>query len=262
MKKTFYLVILFVSFTLFANDTTLNFSHVSASNLTLVKTISYGSGVNQVGISIPTQSEVLPFGVNGISGEGDLLFLIDNINKRVQSFNLKTTVIKPVFSLPSSTFRNISLLNSDIVLYNTKKDMVYRQSGAVAIPLIKGTVEQVRRADKTTVYPYTKFLGANRVRIVSSATDYINLTFSDVSLLSFVLVSEDSSGRFHAVIEVANRVRYLIVLNNSGELLSKTLLPNAEVFRPDNDLFIKPDGTAYYITADRAGLHLYRGGVK
>ena len=76
------------------------------------------------------------------------------------------------------------------------------------------------------------------------------------------MVSEDSAGRFHAVIEAGDRVRYLIVFDKLGELLSKTILPNAEVFRPNNDIFVKPNGTAYYITADKVGLHLYRRDVR
>jgi hemin uptake protein HemP len=61
---------------------------------------------------------------------------------------------------------------------------------------------------------------------------------------------------------VGNDTRYHIALDSLGRLLSKTKLPNSELFRPETDIFITPEGALYFITGDRSGLRLFRGGVK
>ena len=253
MKQIILVLFLLFFSLLSAKTVVVDMQQVQEAKFQLIKTIPYGTTDGKVGLFMPTQNEELPFGVNGITGDAEKLFLIDNMNKRVVSIALKTNLMKNEFSLPSTTFKNISFLNSEIVLYNVKKEQLYRQNGtpiALKTPL------------KITRYPYTKFLGANRVKIVSSPEKFLTLSFSDVALQSFLLISEDSAGRIHAIIDVGNDTRYHIALDQTGRVLSKTKLPNSELFRPETDIFITPEGTIYFIAGDRGGLRLFKGGVK
>ncbi len=263
MKKGIFLLsLLILTAFLGAQSRAIALKNVSNAPLTVLKTISYGSGSNQVGLYMPTHGEELPTGVNGLAFKDDSLLLLDKMNKRVLSFNLKSRTFSSLFTLPSVTFSKIAFLNSEPVVYDVKQGMLFRQSGNRAVPLMKKTIEEAVRADKRTTYPYTKFVGGG-VRLVYSPDKAVTLRFSDADLLSFLLIpGGEEIGSVYAVAQFNQGVRYLLRLDDNGDVLSKTLLPRSEVVQPDQDVVVTPTGVVYYMTVDQAGLRLYKGGVQ
>ncbi|HSA33384.1 MAG TPA: hypothetical protein P5077_06620 [bacterium] len=236
-----------------AGPVPVEFGSVPEKKLELIKKIPYGAGDGQVGIFIPGKTEEKPFGVNAISGDGTGLFILDNMNRRVLSLDIQTKSLKKELSLPAETFDALFVSGGTLFLHNNKEARLYAKKGDTVTPAAKPATE------KATAYPYTKFIGNGATRVVLSDKDFFELSFTDRSLLSFLLVGRADSGDLFFQIELADGSRHILVTSGKGAVLGRMTLPGSALYKPEKDIHVAGDGTVYVIAPGGDSLHIYGG---
>ncbi len=253
MRKFVWLGLLFSVTILFAGPISVDFGSMPEKELTPIKKIPYGTGADQVGIFIPVRNEEKPFGVNALSGDGKKLLILDNMNKRVLSFDLHSKTLKKELSLPSETFNALSVKGMDLFLHNNKEERLYVKSDDTVKPLTKPVTE------KTTVYPYTKFLGNGAVRVVLSEKNFFELRFTDRPLMSFLLVGKADDGDLFFQIELGDGSRHILITSGTGTVLGRMSLIESTLYKPEQDIYVSGDGTVYFISPGHDALVIYGG---
>jgi len=226
---------------------------VPEKKLEALENIPYGSGAGQVGIFIPQRNEEKPFGVNAVTGDGTRLILLDNLNRRVLSLDLRTKTLKKEISLPSGTFHSLFLSGENLFLYDGKEERMYVRTGDT----VKLSITP--RTEKTTAYPYTKFLGNGAVRVVLSDKKFFEIAFADKSLMSFLLVGRSDNGTLFFQVESGDGSRHILITSGTGAVLGKMKLTNSPLYKPETDIYVAGDGTVYLIVPDKDALVVYWG---
>jgi hypothetical protein len=253
MRKFALLWVLFSVSVLFAGLVPVEFGSVPEKKLELIKKVSYGAGTDNVGIFIPVRKEEKPFGVNAVSGDGKRLFILDTMNKRVLSLDIHTKILKKELSLPSATFNALFVSNGTLFLRNSKEERLYVKEGDTVKPSAKLGMEKV------TAYPYTKFQGNGTVRVILSGKSFFELSFTDCSLMSFLLVGRSDNGNLFFQIELEDGSRHVLITSEKGAVLGKMKLTNADLYKPEKDIYVSGDGTVYVISPGDDALHIYGG---
>lgn len=238
---------------LFAGPVSVEFEAVPEKKFELIKNVPYGTGADQVGIFIPARNEEKPFGANALSGNGKRLFILDNMNQRLLSLDLQTKILKKELALPAVTFSTLSVKGGDLFLYNGKEERLYVKSGDTVKPTVKPATE------KTTAYPYTKFLGNGAVRVVLSEKSFFELNFTDRSLRSFLLVGRADNGDLFFQVELADGSRHILITSGTGAVLGRMKLIDSNLYKPEQDIFVSGDGSVYFISPGDDSLRIYGG---
>jgi hypothetical protein len=166
---------------------------------------------------------------------------------------VRTKILKRELSLPSETFDALFMNNGTLFLRNSKDERLYVKEGSTVKPEVKRTPE------KTTAYPYTKFLGEGRVRVVTGEKDFFEFGFTDRSLMSFLLVGTADNGDLFFQIEIGDGSRHILITSGKGALLGRMKLTNADLYKPEKDIHVSGDGTVYVITPGEDSLAIYGG---
>lgn len=238
---------------LFAGPAPVEFGSVPEKKLELIKKVPYGAGADQVGIFIPARNEEKPFGVNALSGDRKNLFLLDNMNRRVLSLDIQTKTLKKEVTLPSETFNALFVRGGELFLHNSKEERLYIKKGDTVTPSAKSVKA------KTTEYPYTKFLGNGRVRVILNEKGFFELSFTDRSLMSFLLVGKADNGDLFFQVELVDGSRHVLITSGTGAVLGKMKLLNSNLYKPEQDIYVSGDGTVYFISPGDDSLVIYGG---
>ncbi|HNT26682.1 MAG TPA: hypothetical protein PKH10_00760 [bacterium] len=253
MRKFLALWIVLAASLLCAGPVPIEFGSVPEKKLEVIKKIPYGTDNGQVGIFIPGKAEEKPFGPNAISGDGTGLFILDNMNRRVLSLDIRTKILKKELSLPSATFDALFVSKGTLFLHNSKEERLYARSGDTVRP------ETKIAAGKTTVYPYTKFMGNGTARVVVGEKEFFELAFTARSLMSFLLVGTADNGDLFFQIELADGSRHILITSGKGVVLGKMTLPTSDLYKPEKDIHVAGDGTVYVIAPGADALAVYGG---
>ncbi|MGI6394160.1 MAG: hypothetical protein ACOX2F_05450 [bacterium] len=253
MKNFVVLLVIFSAFFLSAEPVQVEFGSLPEKKLELIKKIQYGTGNDQVGIFIPAMPEEKPFGVNAVSGDGKQLFILDNMNKRALSLNLRTKVLKKEFSLPSETFDSLFFKNGSIYLNNNKESRLYVLADKAVKPATLPKIEKV------TEYPYTKFLKSSAVRVFVGEKEFFELNFTDIELYSFMLVGKSDNGNIYFQVELDDGSRHILITSQTGNIIGKFAVPKSELYKPEKDIFVSGEGRVFIISPQTDSLNVYGG---
>jgi len=274
MRKILFLFLMFLVSYAAAESLNVDFSGIKSGNLSLLKTLSYGDGDENIGVYIPGKGvEDLPFGANAITATDDKLFIADNVNRRVLSYNPLTKSSNIEFFLPEKTFNDMFFKDDKLILHNGNENRYYEMEKREFFSSLNmnGVVPEkvyIKTADiktpKAAKYPNTLFHKPGIIRVILEKDRYIDLNFGQNAPVSFSFKGTDKLGDFHFKVDMFEKrvVRYHMVFNPESGFVSKIKIPEAELFVPEKDLFVNSDGTFYLIVPDKKGMKIYKGGVR